>query len=165
MLKGVSAARRNLVYLLLGSQRSERELEGAGREDGSVRVSQGESLFRRERVRSGLRVVFHVAAGRLAAKPLIDVAGGGAGALGEFAGQHRLPGERAIKAQPVTDELGSHHIRSGWARRDAATAGVAWSSGSRMKAVVRWMLLRGCGSSAAGERVARGGPGTEGVGG
>ena len=61
--------------------------------------------------------------------------------------------------------LGSHHIRSGWARRDAATAGVAWSSGSRMKAVVRWMLLRGCGSSAAGETVACGGPGTEGVGG
>jgi len=61
--------------------------------------------------------------------------------------------------------LWSHHTRSGWAQRDAATAGLVWSSGSRMKAAVRWMLLRGCGSSAAGETVACGGPGTEGVGG
>jgi hypothetical protein len=87
----------------------------------------------------------------------------GAGAARRSPGALRY--EIILGSAEESGRLGSHHIRSGWARRDAATAGVAWSSGSRMKAVVRWMLLRGRGSSAAGERVARGGPGTEGVGG
>ena len=101
---------------LLRPQRAERELERARREDGAVRVGEGEGLFWGERVGSGLRVVFHVTARRLAAQPLIDVAGGGAGVLGELVRQHRLFGERAVKAQPVADE----HIACGHCRAEVS---------------------------------------------
>ena len=58
---------------------------------------------------------------------------------------------------------------AGWAKPRAGAAGLVLSSGSRMKAAVAWarclILLRGCASSAARGRVARGGPETEGAGG
>src|SRR2546430_16725770 len=73
--------------LLLRPERTERELECTGRENGPVRVGQREGLLRCQGVAPGLRVVLHVAASRLAAEPFVDVPGGGAGVLGELAGQ------------------------------------------------------------------------------
>jgi hypothetical protein len=56
----------------------------------------------------------------------------------------------------------------GWAQRGADAAGLVLSSGSRMKAAVRWarclVVLRGCDSSAAKGSMVCGGPGAEGVG-
>lgn len=58
--------------LRLGAQRRKGELEGTGREQGSVRVAQGERLLLGEVVGG---VVLNVAARRLAAQPLLRVAG------------------------------------------------------------------------------------------
>src|SRR5690242_9924770 len=110
------AAAERLDHLLLRPKRTERELERTRREDGPVRVGQREGLLRGERVRPGLRVVLHVAASRLAAQPLIDVAGRGAGPLGELIGQHRVLGEHPVQAQPVTDE----HVARGHRRAEVS---------------------------------------------
>jgi alkanesulfonate monooxygenase SsuD/methylene tetrahydromethanopterin reductase-like flavin-dependent oxidoreductase (luciferase family) len=97
----------------LRPQRTERELERAGHEDGPIGVGQGEGLFWRQRVGLRLRVVLHVPPGRLAAQPFIDVTGGGAGALGELTGRHRPLGEHAIKAEPIADEhVARRHCRA-----------------------------------------------------
>jgi hypothetical protein len=50
------------------------------------------------------------------AQPLIDVEGGGTGARGELVRLHRLPGERAVQAQPVADE----HIARGHCRAEVS---------------------------------------------
>jgi hypothetical protein len=110
------AAAERLGDLVLRPQRAERELERAGCEDRPVRVGQREGLFGGERVGLGLRVVFHVAPGRLAAEPFVDVAGGGAGALGELMRQHRPLGERAIKTETIAHE----HVARGHRRAEVS---------------------------------------------
>ena len=75
---------------------------------------------------------------------------------------------RQTKARRGADRAWSFDPNSGWAQRRAGAAGLVLSSGSRMKAVVRWakyrIVLRGCDRSAARGSVACGGPGAEGVG-
>jgi RimJ/RimL family protein N-acetyltransferase len=80
----------------------------------------------------------------------------------------RVARMRQTKARRNTGRLWPYDRDSGCAQRGAEAADVASSSGSRMKAAVRWarclIVLRACDSSAARGRVACGGP-AEGVGG
>jgi RimJ/RimL family protein N-acetyltransferase len=84
---------------------------------------------------------------------------------------------RSVRADLVRSEpgalqyeitLGPSDAYAGWAHRKAGSADLVLSSGSRMKAAVRWarclIVLRGCDSSEARGGVACGGP-AEGVGG
>jgi RimJ/RimL family protein N-acetyltransferase len=80
----------------------------------------------------------------------------------------RVTGMRQTKARRNTGRVWPYDRDLGCAQRGAEAADVALSSGSRMKAAVRWarclIVLRGCDSSAARESVACGGA-AEGVGG
>jgi RimJ/RimL family protein N-acetyltransferase len=80
----------------------------------------------------------------------------------------RVTGMRQTKARRNTGRLWPYDGDSGCAQRGAEAADLVLSSGSRMKAAVRWarclIVLRGCDSSAARKSAASGGPGAEGVG-
>jgi hypothetical protein len=78
-----------------------------------------------------------------------------------------VTGTRQTKARRGADRARQYDTYSGWAQRRAGAAGLAVSSGSRMKAVVRRakyrIVLRGRDRSAATRSMARGGPEAEGV--
>ena len=85
----------------------------------------------------------------------------------EFAAITIVTGTRQTKARRGADRVRHYDTYSGWAQRRAGAAGLAVSSGSRMKAVVRRakyrIVLRGRDRSAATRSMARGGPEAEGV--
>ncbi len=89
--------------LRLGLQRAQRQHERARRVDRAVRVGQHEGLLLGHRKGVAVRVVLDVAAGRLAAQPLGDVARVGLGAGGELVGGCRGRCQRAVQAEPVPD--------------------------------------------------------------
>ena len=78
-----------------------------------------------------------------------------------------VTGTRQTKTRKGADRARHYDTYSGWAQRRAGAAGLAVSSGSRMKAVVRRakyrIVLRGRDRSAATRSMARGGPEAEGV--
>jgi len=81
--------------------------------------------------------------------------------------QAGTPDARQTKARRGADRARHYDTYSGWAQRRAGAAGLAVSSGSRMKAVVRRakyrIVLPGRDRSAAARSMARGGPEAEGV--
>ncbi len=89
--------------LRLGAQRGHRELERPGHEQRAVRIGQRECLLLGERVFAAGRVVLDVAAGGLAAQPLVDVAGCGAGPLGQLLRPQRSVREGPVQPEPVAD--------------------------------------------------------------
>ena len=93
-----------LLDVVLRLEGAERELVGTRQEHRAGRVGQGERLLGRHRVRRGGGVVLDVAAGRLAAQPLVDVPRVGVGRGGHGAGVAGLLGEGAVQAQPLTEQ-------------------------------------------------------------
>ena len=81
-----------LLDVVLRLEGAERELVGARQEHRAGRVGQGERLLGRHRVRRGGGVVLDVAAGRLAAQPLVDVPRVGVGRGGHASGRRRAAG-------------------------------------------------------------------------
>jgi hypothetical protein len=93
------------------------DLEGAGHERRAGLVGQGESLLLGQAVAVGGRVVGDVAAGRLAAQPLGQVALAGAGAGGQLGrGGRAGGGQSLVEAQPVAGDdrgRGEHRAQVG----------------------------------------------------
>ena len=87
-----------------GLQRSERQHECAWRVDVAVWISQRIRLLLGHRVAIRGRVVFDVAAGRLAAQPFGDVTRAGTRAHRQLVGARRPGGQCLVQAEPVTDD-------------------------------------------------------------
>ncbi len=86
-----------------GAQRPQRELECAWQVERPVRVGQRERLLLGQRVGVGVGVIHHVAASRLAAQPLGDVASVRLGAFGEVVGGYRSVCEAAVEPELIAD--------------------------------------------------------------
>ena len=93
-----------LLDVVLGLERAEGELEGAGQEHRAGRVGQRERLLGRHRVRRAAGVVLDVAAGGLAAQPLVDVPRVGVGGRRERARVTGLLREGAVEAEPLAEQ-------------------------------------------------------------
>ncbi len=94
-----------LGYLRLVLDGGRHQLKGARDERGAVFVGQGHRLLGWQPEGPRGRVVLDVAAGRLLAQPLADVALVTVGALGQLLGGDRLAvGHRLVQAELVADQ-------------------------------------------------------------